>query len=83
MIDRSKFKCYNCNEPENFATECRKPKQMKGQRESYDELKQKYEALLKKQQGKAYIAEGKSWDDSDNDDTEEFGNLALMEDTTE
>ena len=56
---------------------------MKGQRESYDELKQKYEALLKKQQGKAYIAEGKSWDDSDNDDTEEFGNLALMADTTE
>ena len=59
-----------------------KPKQIRGQRESYDELKHKYEALLKKQQGKAYIAEGKSWDDSDNDDTEEFGNLALMVDTT-
>ena len=56
---------------------------MKGQRESYDELKQKYEALLKKQQGKAYITEGKSWDDSDNDDTKEFGNLTLMADTTE
>ena len=55
---------------------------MKGQRESYDELKQKYEGLLKKQQGKAYITEGKSWDDSDNDDTEEYGNLALMADTT-
>ena len=50
--------------------------------ESYDELKQKYKALLKKQHGKAYIAEGKSWDDSDNDDTEEFGNLTLMADTT-
>ena len=37
----------------------------------------------KKQQGKAYIAEGKSWDESDNDDTKEFGNLALMADTTE
>ena len=36
------------------------PKKMKGQRESYDELKQKYEALLKKQHGKAYIADGKS-----------------------
>ena len=82
MVDRSKFKCYNCNEPGHFPTECRKPKQMKGQRESYDELKQKYEALLKKQQGKDYIAEGKSWDDSDNDDTDEYGNLALMADTT-
>ena len=83
MVDRSKFKCFNCNEPGHFATECRKPKQARGQRESYDELKQKYEALLKKQHGKAYIAEGKSWDDSDNDDTEEYGNLALMADTTE
>ena len=83
MVDRSKFKCYNCNEAEHFAIEFRKPKQMIGQRESYDELKQKYEALLKKKQGKAYIAEGKSWDDSDNDDTEEFGNLALMVDTAE
>ena len=83
MLDRSKFKCYNYDEPGYFATECQKPKQMKGQRESYEELKQKYEALLKKQQGKVYIAEGKSWDDSDNDDTEEFGNLALMADTTE
>ena len=52
MVDRSKFKCYNCNEPEHFASECRKPKQAKGQREAYDELKQKYEALLRKQQGK-------------------------------
>ena len=39
--------------------------------------------MLKKQQGKAYIVEGKSWDDSDNDDTKEFGNLDLMADTTE
>ena len=38
--------------------------------------------MLKKQQGKTYIAEGKSWDDSNNDDTEEFENLALMVDTT-
>ncbi|KAL8103208.1 hypothetical protein AgCh_027664 [Apium graveolens] len=38
-----------------------------------------YVALLKKQQGKAYIAEGKSWDDTDDEDeNEEFGNYALM-----
>ena len=82
MVDRSKFKCYNYNEPGHFATECRKPNQVKGQRESYDELKRKYDALVKKHQGRAYITEGKSWDDSNNDDEETFGNLALMEDTT-
>ena len=48
MVDRSKFKCYNCNEPGHFVTECRKPKQVKGQRESYEELKQKYDSLVKK-----------------------------------
>ena len=82
MVDRSKFKCYNCNEPGHFATKYWKPKQARGQREYYDELKQKYEALMKKQQGKAYIAEGKSWDDCDNDNTEKYGNIALMADTT-
>ena len=38
---------------------------------------------MKKHQGKAYIIGGKSWDDSDNDDSEEFGNLALIADTTD
>ncbi|KAL8121592.1 hypothetical protein AgCh_018363 [Apium graveolens] len=42
------------------------------------QLPQQYEALLKKQQSKAYIAEGKSWDDSENDEDEELGNYALM-----
>ena len=83
MVDHSKFKGYNCNEPSHFTTECWKPKKARGQRESYKELKQKYDALVKKHQGKAYTAEGKSWDDSDNDDSEEFGNLALMADTTD
>ena len=83
MVDRSKFKCYNCNAPGYFATECRKLKQIKGQRKSDDELKHKYEAFLKKQHGKAYNAKGKRLDDSDNDDTEEFGSLALMTDTTD
>ena len=34
----------------------------------YLELEAKYQALLKKQQGKAYIVEGECWDDSDNDE---------------
>ena len=38
---------------------------------------------MKKHQGRAYIAEGKSLDDYDNYDNEEFGNLALMTNTTE
>ena len=58
MVERSKFKCYNCNELGDFATECRKPKQMKGQRESYDELKQKYEAFLKNVRSQKYCRRG-------------------------
>ena len=41
-------------------------------------MEAKYEALLKKQQSKAYIVKGKSWDDFDNDEDEEVGNYALM-----
>ncbi|KAL8088286.1 hypothetical protein AgCh_038169 [Apium graveolens] len=55
----------------------RKPKKAKKDK-AYLELKAKYESLLKKQQNKAYIAEGKRWDDSDNDEDEEVGNYALM-----
>ncbi|KAL8126284.1 hypothetical protein AgCh_013535 [Apium graveolens] len=45
---------------------------------AYLELEAKYEALLKKQQSKAYIVEGKTWDDSDNDEDEEVRNYAFM-----
>ena len=88
-VDCSKFRCYNYNELGHFATECRKPKQVKDKREqfqkreSYAELKQKYDELLKKQQGRAYIDEGKNWDASDNDDEGEYGNVALMADSPE
>ena len=42
MVDRSKFKCYNCNEPGHFTIEGRKPKQMKVQMESYMRCPQPY-----------------------------------------
>ncbi|KAL8133493.1 hypothetical protein AgCh_008815 [Apium graveolens] len=55
-----------------------KPKKVKKD-EAYLDLEAKYEALLKKKYGKAYIVEGKSWDDTDVDDEdEEVGNYALM-----
>ncbi|KAK1374545.1 hypothetical protein POM88_030738 [Heracleum sosnowskyi] len=96
MIDRIKSRCYNCNDLGHFATECRKPRQARDKKDvyekkdSYDELKrenaklkQQLEALSGKQKGKAYIAEGKSWDDTDSDEDEEYLNLALMADSSE
>ncbi|KAL8121453.1 hypothetical protein AgCh_018255 [Apium graveolens] len=76
-VDRSKIRCFNCDELGHFVRECRKPKKAKKDK-AYLELEAKYEALLKKQQSKTYIAGGKSWDDSDIDEDEEVGNYALM-----
>lgn len=48
---------------------------MKRNDNDYDELKEKYEDLLKKQQERAF---GKCWDGFDEEENEEYGNLALM-----
>ena len=68
MVDRGKIRCFNCNEMGHFATECKKPRQFKNT---------SYDVSQKKKTDKAYLAEGKSWDDSESED-EEVGNLALM-----
>ena len=68
MVDRSKICCFNRNEMGHFATECKKPRQLKNT---------SYDVSQKNKIGKAYLVEGKSWDDSESED-EEVGNLALM-----
>ena len=51
-----------------LSTECKKPRQIKNT---------SYDVSQKKKTCKTYLAEGKSWDDSESED-EEVGNLALM-----
>ena len=68
MVDRSKIHYFNCNEMRQFATECNKPRQFKNT---------SYDVSQMKKTGKAYLAEGKSWDDSESED-EEVGNLVMM-----
>ncbi|KAL8108912.1 hypothetical protein AgCh_025128 [Apium graveolens] len=72
-----KSKGQSFNKDSSWKGKGKKPKKAKKDK-AYLELEAKYDALLKKQQGKAYIAQGKSWDDSDNDEDEEVGNYALM-----
>jgi hypothetical protein len=96
MIDRSKSICYNCSEPGHFASDCKKPRQMRDRQFSYEKkdsyedlkkenarLKNKMSSMVAEHKGRAYIAEGKNWDDTDSDNEELHVNFALMADTSE
>ncbi|KAL8103330.1 hypothetical protein AgCh_027773 [Apium graveolens] len=72
-----KFSNIRVKKPRFFKSKGQKSKKAKKDK-AYLELEAKYDAFLKKQQGNAYIAEGKSWDDSDNDEDEKVGNYAFM-----
>ena len=51
MVDRSKFKCFNCGLAGQFANECRKPKTEKKSFENVDYKKKYYELLKQKRKG--------------------------------
>ena len=80
MIDKSKVRCYNRNDLGHFVLECRKPKAAPtkensisfGKKNSYEDLKKeneilkaKFEKMMAKHKGGAYIAERRSWDDTE------------------
>lgn len=60
-IDRARSRCFNCNELGHYSTECKTPKQVKKEYSS---------GFQKKKAGNAYVALGKSRDDTDSDDEE-------------
>ena len=78
LVDRSKFKCFNCGLAGHFSSECRKPRAEKEKSSSDNvDYKKKYFDLLN-QKGRAFISEEKDWAAGDDSDDEQLVNLALM-----
>ena len=78
LVDRSKFKCFNCGLAGHFSSECRKPRAEKEKSSSDNvDYKKKYFDLLN-QKGRAFISEDKDWAAGDDSDDEQLVNLALM-----
>ncbi|KAK1389761.1 hypothetical protein POM88_017939 [Heracleum sosnowskyi] len=84
-IERSKFKCFNCEMGGHFANEFKKPKAEKSDRkfEPVDYKKKYFD--LHRQKGRAFITQDYDWAEDGNDSEEdtEFVNLALMADSSE
>ena len=80
MVDRSKFKCFNCGLPGHFYNECRRPPaEKKGSSSESVDYRKKYFDLLKQNNERAFITEDGDWAADEGDsDNEEHVNLALM-----
>ena len=76
IVDRLKFKCFNCGLVSHFANGCRKPKSEKKSFENVD-YKKKYFELLKQKEKSFITKEDWAAEDDSNEDYE-YVNLVLM-----